>query len=73
MRHKRQHRRRAESRQELGVVMNAVAKVELSEAETYAAEQCATAALLEFEAQYAEPMKARTGQGPYPLLTDEGE
>ena len=53
--------------------MNAVAKVELSEAETYAAEQCATAALLEFEAQYAEPMKARTGQGPDPLLTDEGE
>ncbi len=45
--------------------MNAVG--ELSEAETYAAEQCATAALLHFEAQYAEPMKARTGQGPYPL------
>ena len=45
--------------------MNALG--ELSEAETYAAEQCATAALLEFEAQYAEPMKARTGQGPYPL------
>ena len=45
--------------------MNAVG--ELSEAETYAAEQCATAALLHLEAQYAEPMKARTGQGPYPL------
>ena len=45
--------------------MNALG--ELSEAETYAAEQCATAALLDLEAQYAEPMKARTGQGPYPL------
>ena len=49
------------------------AEDELSEGEQYAAEQCATAALLEFEAQYAEPMKARTGQGPYPLSTDEGE
>ena len=45
--------------------MNALG--ELSEAEPYAAEQCATAALLDLEAQYAEPMKARTGQGPYPL------
>ena len=57
--------------QPIGITMNA--EDELSEGEQYAAEQCATAALLEFEAQYAEPMKARTGQGPYPLSTDEGE
>ncbi len=43
------------------------AEDELSEGEQYAAEQCATAALLDLKAQYAEPMKARTGQGPYPL------